>query len=715
MHVEYPSSPRDINIPDEWLAMMVRVLRHNLEYALLLETEISGYGLIFSTPIVADDDKTVDHFQRNQSISGCVITFASHFERLLKLDVEKAIQEFAAWRIDDETVFCRLRIWASGFPELIATEDFANIIEQLSNAAFWNRHHQRDLLLVLAKRWNELQDDRKKAIENKLLHGREQWNFEDDNDYKKYKASGTLNRITWLAKQGCNFTFDLVVITENLKLIVPEWNPEDAMDSDRSMQQRGGWVTTDTDDSSLLDEPLSAILAKALELSGRSKDFLIEKSPFSGLSIHRPLRALSALTDATRRNEYPQWAWEVFLYSDSRKNDKPKLSALIAERIARCPDEALVNIIHPVSSWLMKLSEQLSSQYPKSFERLIYKLINLFQLNPLSFETSIIRSNTPIDWIDKAINSPVGNIAQVLFDDSRLEGIEPESGFPRNWLTYAEELLSLKADLRRYVIVIFCHNLNWLYYIDPNWTESNLLKILDNNDLDDRDAFWSGYLWGLNRQPSPKLALRLKPHLLEIAEAKSEFKSKHSHVLARIVLALWSSRIEETQERFISNNEMHDVLLNSNEDFRTNILEQLEEWSNTKNEDVNQAHEDMLLELLRDVWPRQKWIKSAAISSRLCVILFSNKQCFPKFVEIILPLLSVIDTQRFLLPDFEDLIEIIDLYPSKVLDVFYSILPDKAFDWTWEIDKILQRIGEADTSLQSDERLLELNRKWNSR
>jgi len=715
LDVEYPSLWIDINIPNEWLALTVRQLRHNLEYALLLETEIGGYGLNFTSPIVADDDKTVDHAQRNQDLSGYVITFALHFERLINLDVTKARQEFAAWPIDDDTIFCRLRIWASGFPELIDTENFANIIDQLKNTVFWNIYHQRDLLLALAKRWNELQDDRKKAIETKLLLEGEEWSFEGEHDYKKNKARESLNRITWMAKQGCIFTFDLNVITENLKLNVPEWNPEDAMDSVRSTQQRGGWVGTDTDDSSLLDEPLSAILSTALELSGRSTDFLTKKSPFAGLSIHKPVRALSSLTDASRKNEYPQWAWEIFLHSDSRNNDKPKLSALIAERLCRCPDEALVNIIHPISFWLMKVSKQLALQCQSSFENLILKLVGFFHKMPLNAGTSIIGSNTQTDWIDKAINSPVGNIAQVLFDDSRLEGIGRESGFPREWLCYAEDLLSLKADLRRYVIVIFCHNFNWLYYIDPNWTELNLLQILDKNNLDDRDAFWSGYLWGIKAQPRPKVALRLKPHLLEIAEAKSEFKSNHSHVLAKIVFALWSSRNEETQERFISHTEMRDVLLNSNEDFRTNILGQLVEWSNMENGDGNQVCADRLLEFIRDVWPLQKRIKTAAISSKLCAILFSNKQCFYQLVEIVVPLLTIIDTQRLLLPSFENLIEIIDLYPSKVLDVFYTILGDKVFYWPRVIDKILQRIGEADTNLQSDERLLELNRKWNSR
>ena len=58
---------------------------------------------------------------------------------------------------------------------------------------------------------------------------------------------------------------------------------------------------------------------------------------------------------------------------------------------------------------------------------------------------------------------------------------------------------------------------------------------------------------------------------------------------------------------------------------------------------------------------------------------------------------------------------VIDEYPRRALALLHAVLPDQVSAWPYGIESILQRIGEADKTLKSDDRLLELNRKWNSR
>ena len=58
---------------------------------------------------------------------------------------------------------------------------------------------------------------------------------------------------------------------------------------------------------------------------------------------------------------------------------------------------------------------------------------------------------------------------------------------------------------------------------------------------------------------------------------------------------------------------------------------------------------------------------------------------------------------------------ILDHYPNQALALLHAVLPDNVSTWPYDIEKILQRIIEADSSLNSDERLLELKRKWNAR
>lgn len=714
LDVEYPGAIDDANIPDEWLAYTVRELRKNLEHALHLETELGGYGLNNISPIIPDYAPGDDRYGRTHGLSGSVISFSSLFERLIEFDITSARQELKAWPINDYTIFSRLRIWASGKSELVSAQAFGPFIAELSDDAFWNRYHQRDLLLVLAKRWHDLREQTRKEIENRLLQGRTKWDGEEDAEFEERKAWASANRLLWLANNGCEFTFDLDAETKKLQSLATEWKPEYAPKAAESMEGRGGWVKIETEHTALLYEPIGSILTKARELSGRAEDFLVENDPFAGLSAERPVRAFSALTNAAKRDEYPEWAWRTFLNAEARKNDRPKFTALIAERISRYPDHAVAEFVRPASDWILNISQCLASSFPQTFDRIMSRLIYVLSLQPPGSDTSISRGNKEPDWTMEAINGPVGKIAEALFNDPRSNGLVVNGGFPGDWLVFVEKLLSLNGDLRRHALVIFGHNMNWFYAIDPVWTEAKMLSVLDKRDESDQFALWSGFFWGAT-VPNQKLYMRLKPHLLKFAKQRGAPRG-YGEALAGIILAGWGSTDKETEERCISSAEMHDVLLHTNDEFRSRILWQVERWSETIENGAAEKWSGMLPELLRDVWPRQKSVKTPKMSARLCDLAFSNVKRFPEIAEIVLPLLTSIDRDHLMLPNLRKTQDnIVDLYPEKTLALLHAVLPDNVAAWPYGIEATLNRIGEANESLKSDERLLELNRKWSSR
>jgi len=715
LKVEYPDPRNDAEIPDEWLAFAVKELRKNLEHALSLESELGGYELYNISPIIPDDAQHDDRYGRTHGLSGCVIFFLSLFERLIEFDIASARQELGSWPINDDTIFIRLRIWASGKCELFSEQAFGLFILDMSDDAFWNSYHQRDLLLVLAKQWPNLSKETRKEIENRLLQGRTKWEGEDDAEFEEHKALASLDRLHWLANKGCEFTFDLNAETKKLQRQTTKWKAEYAAKAADSLEGRSGWVKTETEYTALLYEPIGNILAKAHELSGRAEDFLVENDPFAGLSTERPVRAFSVLSNAAKRDEYPVWAWRTFLNAEVRKDDPSKFLALIAERISRYPDHAVAELVLPASDWMLNISQRLASSFPQTFDRIMSKLINVLRLQPPGSNTTIIRGNKEPDWTMEAINAPVGKIAQALFNDPRNNDLLVGSGFPSEWLVYVDKLLSLNGDLRRHVLVIFAHQMNWFYVIDPIWTESNLLTILDKGDESDRFAMWSGFFWGA-KLPNQKLYMRLKPNFLAVAKQRSLPHSGYSDVLTGIILAGWGSTHEGTGNRLISNTEMHDVLLNTGDEFRSHILWQVERWLAIKENGTGEKWSVMLPEFLRDVWPRQKSVKTPTISARLCDLAFSNAEHFTELAEIVLPLLTTIDREHLMLHNLhESQDNIVDLYPAHTLAILHAVLPDNVTFWPYGIETILRRIGEAEESLKSDERLLELNRKWNSR
>ena len=83
---------------------------------------------------------------------------------------------------------------------------------------------------------------------------------------------------------------------------------------------------------------------------------------------------------------------------------------------------------------------------------------------------------------------------------------------------------------------------------------------------------------------------------------------------------------------------------------------------------------------------------------------------------MVLPLLSTIERDHLILPELSKSgRSIIDRYPQLALALLYAVLPANALAWPYGIEGILQRIGEADSKLNSDDRLISLRRRWDAR
>ncbi|MEQ9846626.1 SIR2 family protein [Pectobacterium brasiliense] len=714
MDVKYPEMREAISVPDEWCSAVVKTLRQNLELALVLEHEISGYGLSNISPIVQDNIENTDDYHRAHGLSATIIRFTELFSQLLKINKSAAKCEFLSWPTDDDTIFTRLRIWASGKRNIVSDDDFGQFIASLSTAAFWDSYHQRDLLLVIAERWKKLSSASRKLIEKKLLSGPKRWQKEKLSAFESRQARSILSRIQWLQHSGCKISTATRRQAKLLRIAVPDWREDYGTKAADSWEGRTGFVRTNTSHEVLKDIPLSQVLLQAKEQSGRSDDFFVQNDPFAGLVAQRPARAFAALSYSAKRGDFPEWAWQRFLNSETRKNDKTRLLRLIAERLISYPNEQLVTILAPVSNWLRDASTKLNTECFPIFDLILAKLFSVLSESPNEGHSGIIRGSNQPDWAMEAINSPTGKIAQALLNDPRTDDLDRNQGFPSKWLANTETLLALPNDLRRYSLVIFFRNLNWFFAIDPKWTEQHLLPVLQDNNTDDRDSVWSGFLWGAET-PNRELYMRLKNDMLEFAANPLPSHRSYSEIIAGMILAGWGTLDDATSERCISNDEMRSLLLTVDDEFRAQVLWQAQRWSNEKNKDSHKRWEGLLSELLQ-IWPRQLSARSPNTSARLCELAFSSGEQFPTLAALVLPLLSKIERDHLMLPELRRSEgNIIDQYPEQTLALLYTVLPDNALAWPYRMESILQKIGESDSSLNSDERLISLKRRWDAR
>lgn len=709
LDVKYPDVIFDMEIPDDYLPTAVHEFRKNLELAVLLEMELGGDGLSMLVSIEPDPSLQGQSFGRAFGISAPLLFYVALYKQLIDKNLEAARREYLAWWVDND-VFASLRIWSAGNQRLYTGTAAGDLICSLNDRVFWSERRQRDLLLVLAKRWSDFSAELRTRLERRLLSGPPQWKDEEPALYAKRRAWSSLSRIHWLKHQDCNFAFDFDVESAKLRELVPEWQEQYAENAADSMEARGGLIQKDTSYDVLLAVPLSKILDKAEELKARDHVALVENDPYAGLAAKRPVRAFAALTNAVKRKKYPAWAWRTFLNSEGRQSDKPKLSALIAEYISRLPSNELPSIMHPTCDWFLQASGILLRRFPKQFERVWAKIVSVLKSDGETGKSSIIRGNKEPDWAMEALNSPIGKLAQTLMHDPEKDGLKPGTNFPLPWVTRVNELLSFEGDLRRQALVIFSYSLNWFFAIDPDWSEKHLISKLAE-DGEDQNAVWAGLFWHAEL-PNSELYLRLKPRLLKLAQGKSISRKNYGEVLAGIVLAGWANENVATGERYVLNEEMREALINGDEDFRSHTLWQLKRWSEEEKGKTGRWATQLPM-FLRDVWPRQRTAKSSRITAALCDLALSDMVRFSERVDLILPLVTTLDQQYTGLHQLEN--EIVEQHPEKVLKLLFAVLPEDPDMWPYGSGDLLERLETAAASLLKDRRLVELKRRWNSR
>lgn len=708
--VKYPELPRLNEIPECYLARIVIALRRVLEEALELETEKGGYGLGIQCPIAKDKDDQGESYDREHGLSAWLLYYINNFEVLISTDIAAARSESQKWP-NDPDLFARLRVWALGKPELVSDEQFDNAFGALSTEVFWDGLHARDLLMSLSARWNGLGDSTRNKIEQRILDGPTKWKTETDDNFVERRARVILNRLYWFLQQGLPLLIDIDKVTAALKECAPDWNPSYAKYAVQTFETKCGWVSCETDCSALKDVPIRLLLTKASELSGLQADAFIESKPFAGLSQKYPVRAFSALRWAAKNKKFPVWAWSTFLDSEQREKDKTKLTALIAEQVSRFSDQNIATIERSLAYWIQKIAKKLADGYPHIFSRLVLKLIAALSLQTVESRSGIVRGNKDEDWTLEALNSPTGKLAKALLNDFSIRNLKSAQGLPNDWRSLAEKILCLPGDLHRHALVIFSQQLNWLFQVDPEWTKANLLSFFVSKDIQDQKALWAGILSGGNLS-GHDIFVFLKPHMLRLVNAGVLKKHSEWAALADLLLSAWALNEGSTGEKWVTDEELRKALLNFNDEMRSHVL-----WrAKSRTEEKREEWAPLLLELLRNVWPKQLVAKSEVVSKRLFDLAFVDKDIFPELAEVVLPLLTEISDQYYLFQIVQPpCVDIVTAHPLEILSLICAVLSENVAKWPYNIGEMLDFLGNAGEGVRNDARFIELKRKWDSR
>ncbi|MEN5230304.1 SIR2 family protein [Brevundimonas naejangsanensis] len=697
--VKYPKE-HDRLIPDDAvLPRAAELVRHALVDAQVLEVHASQYLFLHMPPVRRDPDLRGDTYGRDFGISRLFFRYVKLLQRLATIAPQSALKEAQAWPQDE--LFDRLRLWAPGEWEFWPAEDFVRNLLDMDAAAFWDSYGQRDLLLSLEARWKDFSDRGRKSIVARLLKGPATYEAETHAEYRRRRAYRSLERLEWLQRQGFDLGDAYTKQRPQLLKAIGDWKLDGGNDAAKSIESSVGSVSSDEDPGALNGVPIKRLLETAAELGQRDWSTRFEeKRPYRGVIAKQPVRAFAALMAIVGEDRF-SWAWTDFFYAEGRKTDGLRFRKLIAARLSVLPAPVLRSHIRSISHWVEIVAEGVRPGAGSWFSSLWTAVLAAMAEDP-SCSLSGISSSDRIDWVTLALNSAAGDLAQGMMS---MEDKQDDAGFDLVWLSQVEALLAVGGEVRRYASVLLLRHLAWFNYWAPEWTADHLLA-MRNGDEEDRDAFWDGVLSASSAPPADLFDL-LKDGMLTLAATAEEHD--RTERLSAFILMGWGSKRRRGGGRFISSEEMRNLLIEAGDSFRSQIIWHLKRWSGE-----DPKWKQLMYEFLSTVWPRQRVAKSTIMSSRLFNLAIESERSFVRMVDLVEPLMTTIDADATFLFRPKDKRSLIVKHPEALLKLLFKALPRDAGHWPWGAEQAVNELAQQ-PAVAVDSRMADLRRRLAAR
>ena len=710
LEVKFPPYERidQGTIPDHAVPLVYKTLRHHLEYAADLLGDIDTDQWWRTTTLHSEDRRRNDrHVDESSSY---LHWFRSILDRQIELDPDLVRHDYALWPKEERFFFDKLRLYLWSLPGLVEASTVATDLLALSDDAFWEHQHSRELLMLLKSRWTDLPTETRSRIENRIVEGIPNADGVDESRFSRIRSITSATMLGWLQQEGCSLTSATVARLPELRSADSSWNPEWDKRAARSNDPYGGWYKTETDPSPIDELPLDEIIPAAAENTGDDLDQLIEHRPFDGLVAVRPARAVAALTHASRRGEWPIVFWRSALLNWP-ENCSPRLQRLFAERLAQLPQESIFELRFELFGWAEKnLRPVAQADLDRALQILDALLVKLLA-NSVDATRSGLGATSSVGGVHRksrrtfahAINSPIGDATQLLLfilEDLRLD---QQDGIPESIRIRLERLSTSPGEGCDHAVCIITRHIRYLFHIDPLWTSATVAPWLNLEHLLAEPA-WNGFL--RNEQlPVPELFSQIRADFCTVVGKLPgwSWDDSASHTWHRMLVqaCLW----HRPSRRFISIEEARVLLQGTIDSGRVHCLGILRSILR----DDNKLWRRFVKPFLEQAWPRELRFQTEATSNAFAELAESANEFFPEVVDSVVPFLTRVSKPSAVMYTFENNEEndeqsLATRFPRHTLKLFHALVPDIPQYVPFDLRKVLEMIGDADQNLRQDNR-----------
>lgn len=698
-----------LDIPDEQLATVIAVVRRSLLAASSLLDEIGT--LWWDMPTLHPTGDRGESFHGRKTLY--FLWFRDLIDRLVKFDPEGAALEVRQWPINDRYFFGKLSIYAAMFPGVVSASQATALLSELNDKIFWEPRCQRELLFTLRARWPDFTSRQRRAIERRIVKGPARWEEEKAADFRRRRAVYAAERLAWLELNCCPLTPATAKMLDALKRVDPKWSDDWARNADRSLDSRGGMVERVTDSRGIETAPIGKILDEARSKTESRHGELRDFRPFEGLVAAQPFRALAALRFALRNGDVQTGFWEALL-SNWPEETSLRLRWLVAHTVSQLPKDALEALRYYVPRWLQKHLEALTEADRPRALAILDKVIAIYVAMPPELTKSgmghtsvggVVQDRSEVS-INKAINSPIGELAEALWrlmpDTATEQGPMPDGLGER-----FEALFEANGDGGGHAACLVARHFPWIDHWFPEWTHRVIRPMLAvNHPLS--EAVWHGF--AVNpRWPSRETQRFLCGHLMAVLKGDANWKldeSERQHLVQKMV---WLSEPLSHDGQLISFRQVRDVLIAMDDKGRSDAL-----WILGHIASRDRQWQTFVKPFIEQAWPRQVKFRTESASRGFAHLVEQSGDNFPDAVSTVLSLLRPVAhldmiTYRLSKEPEEGTNDFAQRFPAETLQLLDALVADDRSQMPYELGKALEVIAEANPALRRTREWRRLN------
>lgn len=617
----------DLEVSDALLPRVFGILENQLTIACGLLADIET--VYFQTP-TCYPEREFDGEEHITDATGVMAWFVQQFDRMAEFRPELAKAHATTWPVTDQYFFHKLKLYAFSKRVVFDANPVAKVILSFNQQTFWNLDAARELLFLLVDRWAEFSQEHRDQLLARILAGPDQLAHWSDAEYPGIRDEFVARYSRYLELQGCCLTADQSTRIVAIIQRIPNWSDGRATSTVIKRGSHAGWVGTDESPDAIIDLSDGEVVARAREDLKRDFGSFTEKRSFTGLVKANPRKALSALKIAGRDGDYPEAFWSSMI-NELPSDIEPRLRRIFLIRLTKLPLRVIEELRHTLGRWLeQKLVATLEFDDALGWAVYDHTVDGILSGGAAAAASGLGEVHQGGEVVERsrrtyghAIAGPLGMCAEALYHAVPGEKQEASSTVPDYIRNRIERLFAARGEGSDHAVSITTSKLNWLMYIDPNWTRRRIVPMLAFDHPASEPA-WNGLL-SSRSVPRPPLLELIKPLMLELFPWIEGFSWDQD--LSKVAASwLGFMRIfQPDQPSGLTKREMRMALRSMSDESRTQFIF----WLGQVGQKNGHGWSKLVEPFINEVWPRERRYRTSASMRAWIGLLDDTSDSFP--------------------------------------------------------------------------------------